>query len=210
MPIARGYKRVAASISDMPESSAGIHLPAFIAYKFFNSIFLGLSVGAVFVLYAPISPEIFSAGGVGLAIATLLVATQYSRILNRRWFFALSLLVECVALSGVIGVLLFPLALPLALFVYVGYQIAFAFGNYLVRCETLLIPEQRSLTQLDVAKQSGYLLGMAFAAVFYHVVSGNGLTEHIDQVRHLHWVLAANEVVVIALLLRAFSIKPND
>ena len=36
---------------------------AFIRYKFLNSLFLGLSVGAVFVLYTPLSPAVFSAGG---------------------------------------------------------------------------------------------------------------------------------------------------
>ena len=33
---------------------------AFIRYKFLNSLFLGLSVGAVFVLYTPLSPAVFS------------------------------------------------------------------------------------------------------------------------------------------------------
>ena len=54
---------------------------AFIRYKFLNSLFLGLSVGAVFVLYTPLSPAVFSAGGIGLASGTLIVATQYRRIL---------------------------------------------------------------------------------------------------------------------------------
>ena len=43
---------------------------AFIRYKFLNSLFLGLSVGAVFVLYTPLSPAVFSAGGIGLALGT--------------------------------------------------------------------------------------------------------------------------------------------
>ena len=70
---------------------------AFIRYKFLNSLFLGLSVGAVFVLYTPLSPTVFSAGGLGLALGTLIVATQYRRILVPRWFFRLSLAVEFVA-----------------------------------------------------------------------------------------------------------------
>ena len=38
----------------------------FIRYKFFNSLFLGLSVGAIFTLYAPLEPSIYSLGGVFL------------------------------------------------------------------------------------------------------------------------------------------------
>ena len=85
---------------------------AFIRYKFLNSLFLGLSVGAVFILYTPLSPAIFSAGGIGLALGTLMVATQYRRILAPGWFFRLSLLVELITLSGVAAVLILPLELP--------------------------------------------------------------------------------------------------
>ena len=52
--------------------NAKIRFNWFLAYKFFNSLFLGLSIGAVFTLYEPLSPAIFSAGGIGLALATLL------------------------------------------------------------------------------------------------------------------------------------------
>ena len=140
---------------------------AFVRYKFLNSLFLGLSVGAVFTLYTPLSPAIFSAGGIGLALGTLMVATQYRRILAPGWFFRLSLLVELVTLSGVAAVLILPLELPLALFVYIGYQLTFSLGNYLVRCETLLMVSIEQLRKLDMAKQAGYLLGMAGAWGLY-------------------------------------------
>ena len=140
---------------------------AFIRYKFLNSLFLGLSVGAVFVLYTPLSPAVFSAGGLGLALGTLIVATQYRRILLPLWFFRLSLAVELITLSGVTAVLILPIELPLALFVYIGYQITFSLGNYLVRCETLLMGSVEQLRQLDIAKQTGYLLGMATAWAMY-------------------------------------------
>ena len=86
-------------------SHPAIRPAAFIRYKFLNSLFLGLSVGAVFVLYTPLSPAVFSAGGLGLAVGTLIVATQYRRILAPAWFFRLSLLVELITLSGVAAVL---------------------------------------------------------------------------------------------------------
>ncbi len=49
--------------------STAIRFGWFLAYKFFNSLFLGLSIGAVFTLYEPLSPAIFSAGGIGLALS---------------------------------------------------------------------------------------------------------------------------------------------
>ena len=71
--------------------STAIRFGWFLAYKFFNSLFLGLSIGAVFTLYEPLSPAIFSAGGIGLALATLVIATQYHRLFNPEWFYRLSI-----------------------------------------------------------------------------------------------------------------------
>ena len=156
---------------------------AFIRYKFLNSLFLGLSVGAVFVLYTPLSPAVFSAGGIGLALGTLIVATQYRRILAPDWFFRLSLGVELVTLSGVVAVLLFPLELALALFIYIGYQVTFALGNYLVRCETLLMVSVEQLRKLDVAKQAGYLLGMGGAWAVYAGLESVALQQRAVSVR---------------------------
>jgi len=177
----------------------------FIQYKFLNSLFLGLSVGAVFVLYTPLSPAVFSAGGIGLAVGTLVVATQYRRILAARWFFHLSLLVELVTLSGVVAVLTFPVELPLALFVYIGSQRTFSLGNYLVRCETLLMVSVDQLRKLDVAKQAGYLLGMGAAwAIYSWLAASAHMQDRTAQVVALHWVLVVVEILVIAALWRSF------
>jgi len=177
----------------------------FIQYKFLNSLFLGLSVGAVFVLYTPLSPAVFSAGGIGLAVGTLVVATQYRRILAARWFFHLSLLVELVTLSGVVAVLTFPVELPLALFVYIGYQLTFSLGNYLVRCETLLMVSVDQLRKLDVAKQAGYLLGMGAAwAIYSWLAASAHVQDRTAQVVALHWVVVVVEILVIAALWRSF------
>ena len=179
---------------------------AFIRYKFLNSLFLGLSVGAVFVLYTPLSPAVFSAGGLGLALGTLIVATQYRRILVPAWFFRLSIAVELITLSGVTAVLALPIALPLALFVYVGYQITFSLGNYLVRCETLLMGSVEQLRQLDIAKQAGYLLGMAAAwAIYTGLEHWLMVSEETAQVVSLHWVLWGLEVMVLGALWGAFN-----
>ena len=188
------------------ETHPAIRPVGFIVYKFLNSVFLGLSVGAVFVLYTPLSPSIFSAGGIGLALGTLLVATQYRRILVPKWFYRLSLVVELTTLTGVAAVLVFPLDLSLALFIYIGYQITFALGGYLVRCETLLMVSVDQLRKLDVAKQAGYLVGMAAAwAAYTALASLAGIEGRSAQVIALHWPLLAIEATVIVALLLAFN-----
>ena len=122
------------------------------------------------------------------------------------WFFRLSIAVELITLSGVTAVLVLPIALPLALFVYVGYQITFSLGNYLVRCETLLMGSVEQLRQLDIAKQAGYLLGMAAAwAIYTGLEHWLMVSEETAQVVSLHWVLWGLEVLVLAALWRAFN-----
>ena len=192
--------------------SSGIRLNWFLAYKFINSLFLGVSIGSVFVLYSPLSPSTFSAGGIGLALGTLLIATQYHRLFNVGWFFRISLGVELIILAGIIGVLVHPIDTPLALFIYIGYQFSFAFGSYLVRCETLLIQAQANLKRLDIAKQAGYLLGMAGAWLFYELVESVwSLSEQTEQVTAIHWPLLVIEIGVVTSLLRAFSTrKPSS
>ena len=160
----------------------------------------------MFVLYKALSPAVFSAGGIGLALGTLIVATQYRRILAPDWFFRLSLGVELVTLSGVVAVLLFPLELALALFIYIGYQVTFALGNYLVRCETLLMVSVEQLRKLDVAKQTDYLLGMGDAwAVYAGLEHFATIDDRVEQVVSLYWVLAVVEIMVLVALWRAFN-----
>ncbi|MDQ7046580.1 MAG: hypothetical protein Q9M39_02800 [Sulfurovum sp.] len=132
----------------------------FIRYKFFNSLFLGLSVGAIFTLYAPLEPSIYALGGVVLAFFMLVVARFYHHILNADWFFRISLFVEVVLLVAMLYFIYASYNYQSALLLYVGYQITFVFGSYLVRAETLLLKTDTLLTQLDTAKQLGYLLGM--------------------------------------------------
>ena len=183
----------------------GFSFPWFVSYKFFNSLFLGLSIGSVFTLYAPLSPSTFSAGGIGLAVATLLIATQYHRLFTRRWFFKLSLLVEAAILSGVIAVLTMETGQQLALFIYLGYQLSFAFGSYLVRVETLLISGEEQLKILDVAKQIAYLVGMGLAWVTYRVLESRWSIEGADaQVKALYGILLIIQAAVFFTLLKSF------
>ena len=163
---------------------------AFIRYKFLNSLFLGLSIGAVFVLYTPLSPACSRQAASDLALGTRSLPPSTDAFWRPDWFFRLSLGVELVTLSGVVAVLLFPLELALALFIYIGYQITFSLGNYLVRCETLLMVSVEQLRKLDVAKQAGYLLGMGGAwAVYTGLEHFAAIEERVEQVVSC-WVLA--------------------
>tara|TARA_X000000368_G_scaffold382264_1_gene339293 strand:+ start:81 stop:668 length:588 start_codon:yes stop_codon:yes gene_type:complete len=178
----------------------------FIKYKFFNSLFLGTSVGSIFTIYAPLEPSIYSIGGIILAVGMLLVATLYSKILNINYFYKISLFVELVILSVIIGFLLLSFNYQIALFVYIGYQITFMFGSYLVRGETLLIKKDRLLTFIDVAKQFGYLLGLGASFLFYKFIEYQfQIIDNQTQVFYIHYFLLFIEILVILFLIKSFE-----
>ena len=177
----------------------------FIRYKFVNSLFLGLSVGAIFTIYAPLDPSIYSLGGVALAIAMLIVARLYPHIMTTVWFFRISLFVEVVLLLAILYFLLFPYTYQTALLVYIGYQITFVFGSYLVRAETLLLASDTLLTRLDTAKQLGYLVGMASSYLFYRLIAYYGIDNNQEKVYDLHYLLFGTEMLVIWLIIKSFK-----
>lgn len=177
----------------------------FIRYKFFNSLFLGVSVGAVFTLYAPLEPSIFSIGGVVLALGMLLVARLYTHILNAQWFFTISFFVELVMLCAMLYFLYTSYNYQTALLLYIGYQFTFVFGSYLTRAETLLLHTDTLLTQLDTAKQLGYLLGMGVSYLFYRVLKTYDINNSQEQVYCLHFLLISIEVLVLVLIWKSFK-----
>ncbi|MBT8349252.1 MAG: hypothetical protein HKP62_07400 [Sulfurovum sp.] len=177
----------------------------FIRYKFFNSLFLGLSVGAIFTLYAPLEPSIYSLGGVILAMSMLLVARLYHHILNADWFFKISLFVELILLLAMLYFIYASYTYQTALLLYIGYQITFVFGSYLIRAETLLLQTDTLLTKLDTAKQLGYLLGMGVSYIIYKLFSYYGVDNPQEQVYDLHYLLIAIEVIVIVLICKSFK-----
>lgn len=177
----------------------------FIRYKFFNSLFLGLSVGAIFTLYTPLDPSIYSLGGVVLAIGMLFVARLYHIILNTKWLFRISLLVESVLLLVMIYFIFNPYTYQTALIIYIGYQLTFIFGSYLVRTETLLLKTDELLIKLDTAKQLAYLLGMGISYIFYKTLNYVGIIKNQTQVYNLHFLLILVEIIVIVLIFRSFK-----
>lgn len=88
---------------------------------------------------------------------------------------------------------------------YIGYQITFVFGSYLVRVETLLLKTDTLLTKIDTAKQLGYLTGMGVSYLFYKILIQLGITSNQEQVYTLHFLLVVIELLVIALILKSFK-----
>jgi Na+-transporting NADH:ubiquinone oxidoreductase subunit NqrD len=180
------------------------NLRAYITYKLLNSLFLGLTVGVVFFVYRPLEPSIYSIGGVILALGMLLIAKQYHRILNPHSFYLISLSVEVLMLVLIISFLIYPYTYSTALLVYVGYQITFMFGNYLIRAETLYMKRSSILSFLDVAKQKGYLVGMLLSYLIYKGLEQYGVTKE-DQVYDIHFIMIINEALIIYYLLKGFK-----
>ena len=189
-------------------SKIKLNQSAFILYKWFNSLFLGVSIGSVFTIYEPLEPSVYSLGGIALAAAMIIVAKFYHKILNVYFFFRLSLAVELIVMLMLIAFLIFSYSYQTALLIYIGYQITFVFGSYLVRAETLIFKEDHVLTKIDMAKQTGYLVGMAVSYAFYKGVEYFELSsDKQEQVYYIHFFLVAIELVVIILLWKAFNDK---
>ncbi len=180
----------------------------FIIYKFFNSLFMGTSIGSIFIIYTPLEPSVYSIGGIILAVGMILIATQYAKILNTNYFYKISLFVELVILLVILSFLYFSYSYQIALCVYIGYQITFIFGSYLGRGETLLLKKESLLKSVDISKQSGYLAGLLFSYVFYQILEQEYPTKDSQsQVYILHYILFFIELYVIFFLIRSFKLN---
>jgi hypothetical protein len=187
-------------------SNLNLNQRAFIIYKWFNSLFLGVSIGSVFTIYEPLDPSIYSLGGIFLALVMIIVAKFYHKILNAYYFFRISILVELIVLAMLVSFLIFSYSYQTALFIYIGYQITFVFGSYLVRAETLVFNDNEVLTKIDMAKQIGYLVGMAISYLFYKGLEYYELIlDKQEQVYNIHFILVAIELSVLYFLIRAFT-----
>lgn len=179
---------------------------SFIKYKFFNSLFLGLSVGSIFTIYAPLKPSVYSIGGIFLALGMLMAARLYTKIMNVNYFYKISLFIELVILFLVLFYLFKPYGYMTALLVYIGYQVTFVFGSYLVRAETLIGKKRQIFTFFDTAKQLGYLVGLGISFVFYKLLeSGFEITENSAKIYALHFILLGCQLVILYFLAKSFS-----
>jgi putative membrane protein len=181
---------------------------AFLRYKLFNSSFTGLSIGILFQIYTPLDPMIYSIGGMLLAVGMLIIAKFYEKLLNIKSFYYISLIVEMMMLATVIIFIFLKFSLVSALLIYIGYQLTFTFGGYLVRAETLVAKDKEFLGKIDFNKQLGYLAGLGVSFVFYYTLN-NGF-EIIDsklQIIILHYLLIILQVLIVLFLKASFSRK---
>jgi hypothetical protein len=182
-------------------------LRPYLWYKLYNSLFFGLAVGSVFVLYTPLEPSVFSLGGIGLAIGLLLVAKGYEKMMNLLVFYRITLLVECLTLLMIVSFLLFQYSYSDVLFIYISYQLTFVFGNYLMRMETLALKRTLLLSFADVIKQKGYLAGMVISYLFYKGIELCGIVDKETQVYYLHGLLLGIQIVILWYVFRAFRAR---
>jgi hypothetical protein len=181
---------------------------AFLGYKLFNSSFTGLSIGILFTIYQPLEPSTYSLGGLVLASSMLIIAKFYEKLLNINSFYYISLGVEFVILLTLITFMILQYSLTSALLIYMGYQLTFIFGGYLVRAETLVAQDKEFLGKIDVNKQLGYLVGLGASFLFYKLLEyGLEITEPKTQISILHYFLVSLQCLIIALLVRSFSWK---
>lgn len=184
-----------------------INLRPYLWYKLLNSLFFGLAVGSVFVLYTPLEPSVFSLGGIGLAIGLLVVAKGYEKMMNLLAFYRITLFVEFLALLIVVSFLLFQYRYSDVLFIYISYQLTFMFGNYLMRMETLALKRTSLLSFADVIKQKGYLAGMVISYLFYKIIEFFGIADKEMQVYYLHGLLLVVQIVILWCVFKAFRTR---
>ena len=178
----------------------------FLIYKLLNSSFTGLSIGILFKIYEPLDPEIYSIGGMVLAVAMIVIAKFYEKLLNIQSFYRISLFVEAVMLLTVISFLVLGYSLTSALVIYCGYQLTFIFGGYLVRAETLVTHRKELLSKIDMLKQAGYLVGLGASFLFYKLLDlGLEITVPNDQIIVLHYVLILLQSIILLLVISSFK-----
>ena len=179
----------------------------FLLYKFFNSSFTGLSIGILFIIYKPLEdPSIYSLGGIILASAMLLLAIFYEKLLNIKSFFKISFVVEIAMLTSLFIFLILKVSFFSALLIYCIYQFTFIFGGYLVRAETLVAKEKEFLAKIDMLKQTGYLVGLAFSYAFYKIIEHVYIiSDPISQIKILHYILILLQLIIIISLSKSFK-----
>jgi len=185
-----------------------LNIREFLKYKLLNSLFLGLSVGSIFILYTPLMPSVYSIGGIFLALGMLIVAKFYYKILNMEYFYKISLFVELVLLFIIGYFLIFSYSYTTAFIIYIGYQVTFTFGSYLIRAETLFLKRSKSIELVDVAKQKGYLFGMLISYLFYLFIENIlSITDKQTQVYDIHLLLLILQLFIIFYLIKSFKDK---
>ena len=192
-------------------SNLSIDNSKYLKYKFFNSLFLGISVGSYITIYSPLDIKTFSIGGIFLAIAMIIIAKYYHKIININYFKKISLTAEYCILLSLLILLIFSYSYAISLAIYIIYQITFSFGSYLVRTETMLFNDKKIISKLDVIKQQGTLIGMGFSFVFYKLIENYLLIDDNEtQVYYVHFVLVIVQLMTIVFLTNSFVVRKHQ
>ena len=186
-----------------------IHLRFYLWYKLLNALFLGCSLGSVFIIYSPLSPKVYSIGGITLAFGAWILTFFYAKILKERPYKTILLGIELIPFCYILAYLLFPNTFFGALLVYCLYQITFIFGDYLGRAETLIFAKKFVLSSLDKYKQIGYLLGLGIAFVFYEILDSYNITQKESQIYSMHFLLFLLQCGIFFMLCYAFTKRRN-
>ena len=192
-------------------SNLSIDNSKYLKYKFFNSLFLGISVGSYITIYSPLDIKTFSIGGIFLAVAMIIIAKYYHKIININYFKKISLTAEYCILLSLLILLIFSYSYAISLAIYIIYQITFSFGSYLVRTETMLFDDKKIISKLDVIKQQGTLIGMGFSFVFYKLIENYLLIDDNEtQVYYVHFVLVIVQLITIVFLTNSFIVRKHQ
>ena len=165
----------------------------------------------LFTIYGPLDPLVYSIGGLFLAVGMLIIAKFYEKLLNIKSFYYISLMVEIMMLFTLLIFIFWELSLVSALLIYIGYQLTFTFGGYLVRAETLVASDKELLGKIDFNKQLGYLVGLGASFIFYYALNnGFEIVDTISQITILHYLLILLQVSIVLFLNASFSKKREE
>ena len=191
-----------------------INKEKYIYFKFFNTLFFGISVGSYVTQYVPLKIEDFPIMGIIFSLLAIPIALLYKKIMTINYFYKISLLVEVLMLFWIIMFLIDPWAenkslqnsYQIALIIYIARHITFLFGDFLGRAETIFIRKTETLSSIDVSKQIGAISGMIISVFFYKTLQDRFyITENAPQVFYIHFILLFIQIVIIFLLIKSFK-----
>ena len=196
------------------EKQLKIKNKTYIYFKFFNTLFFGISVGSYVTQYVPLKIEDFPIMGIIFSLLAIPIALLYKKIMTINYFYKISLLVEFLMLFWIIMFLIDPWSAnkslqnsyEIALIIYITRHITFLFGDFLGRAETIFIKKTETLSSIDVAKQIGAISGMVISVIFYKILQEKFyITENSTQVFYIHFILLFIQTIIIFLLIKSFK-----
>ena len=92
-------------------------------------------------------------------------------------------------LFWMLAFLIFTFSYKIALLIYICRSITFIFGDYLGRAETHILKNKKIFTFIDINRQSGLIIGMIYAVIFYYVVEHFfNISDNQKLVYYIHFI----------------------